>query len=68
MEKALRKILDEVYANRMKADEAQWKICVLFNVSNSEAELICPVCNCNKAFWNPLEYENQCPCGHTWTD
>ena len=33
-----------------------------------EKELICPACNCNKAFWNPAEEESQCPCGHTWTD
>ena len=37
MDIELREILDKVYANEMKPDEAQWKICVLFNVSN-------PVC------------------------
>jgi len=31
MDKELRKILDDVYANIMKPDEAQWKICVLLN-------------------------------------
>ena len=35
MDIELREILDKVYANEMKPDEAQWKICVLFNVSNS---------------------------------
>ena len=30
--------------------------------------IICPDCNCNKAFWNPIENEYQCPCGFTWTD
>lgn len=35
MDIELRGILDKVYANKMKPDEAQWKICVLFNVSNS---------------------------------
>lgn len=32
MDIELREILDKVYANEMKPDEAQWKICVLFNV------------------------------------
>ena len=31
MDIELREILDKVYANKMKPDEAQWKICVLFN-------------------------------------
>ena len=31
MDIELREILDKVYANEMKPDEAQWKICVLFN-------------------------------------
>jgi hypothetical protein len=30
----LRKILDDVYTNKMKPDEAHWKICVLFNERN----------------------------------
>ena len=40
MDIELRKILDDVYANKMKPDEAQWKICVLFNVSK-QSELLC---------------------------
>jgi hypothetical protein len=68
MDIELREILNKVYANEMKPDEAQWKICVLFNVSNTEEELICPICNCNKAYWNPIEEYNECPCGHNWTD
>lgn len=43
MDIELRKILDEVYANRMQPDEAQWKICVLFNVSVNEVE-VCDYC------------------------
>ena len=31
-------------------------------------QLICPKCNCNKAYWNSLENSNECPCGHNWED
>ena len=31
-------------------------------------QLICPECNCNKAYWNPAEEYNECPCGHNWAD
>ena len=26
--------------------------------------LICPECNCNAAYWNPLEEYYECFCGH----
>jgi len=42
MEMELREILDKVYANEMKPDEAQWKICVLFNVSNHVCRTFVP--------------------------
>jgi hypothetical protein len=35
---------------------------------NDIEQLICPVCNCNKAYWNPVEEYNECPCGYNWTD
>jgi RNA recognition motif-containing protein len=54
MEKELREILDKVYANKMKPDEAQWKICVLFNVMKS-------VCiKCDKEFLREKHYHNIC--------
>ena len=31
-------------------------------------QLTCPECNCNKAYWNPAEEYNECPCGHNWAD
>jgi hypothetical protein len=35
MDTELREILNKVYKQEMRPDEAQWKICVLFNVSGS---------------------------------
>jgi len=42
MDIKIREILDKVYANEMKPDEAQWKICVLFNVSDSICKTFVP--------------------------
>ena len=36
MDIELRKILDKVYANKMKPDEAQWKITILFNIKSKQ--------------------------------
>ncbi len=30
--------------------------------------IICPVCNCNRAYWNPAEEHNECSCGHIWEE
>lgn len=38
MDRELREILDEVYANRMKPDEAQWKINILLHSDPSPME------------------------------
>ena len=38
MDTELREILNKVYKQEMRPDEAQWKICVLFNVSVSLPE------------------------------
>lgn len=43
MDTELREILDKVKSGEMQTDEAHWKICVLFNDSNSEERV--PFCH-----------------------
>lgn len=57
MDIELREILDKVYANKMKPDEAQWKICVLVNVSK-RSELV--VCDCGNKLTDKEMYFGQC--------
>ena len=67
MDIELRKILDKVYANKMKPDEAQWKITVLLGVINAE-RTVCHACKEDIAdyFVSTLDVL-RCPeCGNKW--
>jgi hypothetical protein len=66
MDTELREILDKVYANKMKPDEAQWKICVLFNVSDN-AVAVCPKCGAEETAFDDILEKSKCMiCQHTW--
>ena len=67
MDIELREILNKVYRQEMRPDEAQWKILRLLIVVGALAEQLCPKCGSDNIEPSDKENDNECNyCGFIW--